>query len=455
MLNRELGSNGKSTANVDAFGVILKQVGVDLIDADVDATPHDDSTLKAEDGAEEVITATDTAAATTASTTTTAGVPEVGLKQGGVSPDPTHSDKAAAVTRCSHPGTKSCGMCKATPYCSAKCQTADWPHHKEECPGQLLKVSKANLEKAIYFYARQNWMQALRHADISAIKLKQLKDRRLETVQAISDALVIKFDGYNGLGRQKEALECVEEQYTIWVMNHMRNPGTITASFRLIKSCINNEKYEDAENYARNTYFMITEMMDNFIPSNQRPEFLADGSNHLALAVYRLAKAGGIPPEGKQRAGEEAVPLARKALELHIQLKGTESADAAMAMGGLANILGYFNDVDDDEVLRLHEQAIAIYRLVEGSSSANVATREFTFAQAYHKRATRTREADDADRCTANLELSLPHFREAARIYRINNDMDKAALALRNFASVEEGIRKIKIALTTPTTTTG
>ena len=70
------------------------------------------------------------------------------------------------------------------------------------------------------------------------------------------------------MGRYKEAKKCAEENYTLWAMNQMRNPGSIKAAFALIQSCINNEEYEDAEHYARHAMFMINDMADDFIPSD-------------------------------------------------------------------------------------------------------------------------------------------------------------------------------------------
>ena len=90
-----------------------------------------------------------------------------------------------------------------------------------------------------------------------------------------------------------------------------------------------NHDFEGAEHYARHAMFMINEMTDNFIPSEQRSYFLADGSYHLAQAIFNLAQTGGIPPGEKQKAGEEAIALACQALELHIRLYGTESAKVA------------------------------------------------------------------------------------------------------------------------------
>ena len=99
------------------------------------------------------------------------------------------------------------------------------------------------------------------------------------------------------LDRHKEAKMCAEETYTLWAMNHMRHPGSMEAAFELILSCIQNGEYEDAYNYARHAMFMINDMTDNFIPADQRSEFLADASYHLAHAILRFAEAGGIPPE--------------------------------------------------------------------------------------------------------------------------------------------------------------
>ena len=183
---------------------------------------------------------------------------------------------------CDQPGTNKCSACKTIFYCGPICQTADWTHHKEECQGHLRKVGKANLSKANGFHQQQNWVQALRYAKLAATKLKQLKDRRLETVEAINDALICKYDALQFTARHKEALECIKECYTLWAMNHMRNPGSIYAALLLIQSCLHNGEYEDAERYARHAYFMIAEMTDNFIPADQQPQFLADVSYFLA-----------------------------------------------------------------------------------------------------------------------------------------------------------------------------
>ena len=347
---------------------------------------------------------------------------------------------------CDQPGTKQCSACKTTPYCGPICQTADWVHHKEECPGHLRKMGMAHLEKAQGFDREQNWVQSLRYADLALSKLKQLKDRRLETVKILDDAFACKFDALQNMDRDQEALECAKENYTLWAMNHMRNPRMFNAAFALIQSCIHNKAYDDAALYAHTAHEMIANDADGIVPSDQRESLLADGSYWLSIATLSLAEAGGIPLEEKQKAGEEAIALARKALEIEIQLHGTENIEVAQDMRALASVLDYFNDVDDDEILRLYEQSNAITSRLEGSSSVNVAVGEKNLGIAYHKRAVRAQAANDLDRCMANEELALPYLREAARIYRDVNHVDAADRALRIVVEIEEKIRQIGIA---------
>ena len=302
-------------------------------------------------------------------------------------------------------------------------------------------MGMAHLEKAKEFHGERNWAQSLRYGDLALTKLKQLKDRRLETVKIIDLAFVFKFHALQLLDRQNEALECAKERYTLWAMNHMRNPRMFNAAFNLIQSCIHNNEYEDASLYAHTAHEMVVNDADGIIPSDQRESLLADGSYWLSQATLRLAQAGGIPLEEKQKAGEEAIALARKALEIHTQLHGTESHRVATDMRALAGVLDYFNNVDDDEVLRLYEQSNAITGRVEGSSSVNVAVGESNLGVAYNKRAIRAQGANDVDRCIANLELALPHYREAARIYRAVNHVDAADEALRHAVEIEEFMR--------------
>ena len=346
---------------------------------------------------------------------------------------------------CDQPGTNKCSACKTTFYCCVICQTADWAHHKEECPGHLRKVGMTHLAKAEGFQEQHNYGQSLRYGELAATKLKQLKDRRLETVSAINNALTCKFNALQRLDRQKEALECIKECYTLWAMNHMRNSGSMQAALHLIQSCMHNNEYEDAERYARHAYFMIAEMTDNFIPVDQQPRFLADVSHWLAVAIQKLAEAGGIPPNEKQKAGEEAIGLARKALELHTELFGTESVNVAGDISALAGALDYFNDADDDEVLRFHQQANAIISRLEGSSSVNVAAGLCKLGNAYKNRARRAEVANDQDRFLANLELVLTNYRESGRIYRANNHVDMADYTVLIVTRLEETMRQFRI----------
>ena len=310
----------------------------------------------------------------------------------------------------------------------------------------MIKVGKANLAKAIGFEQERNFAQSFRYAELAATKFKLLKDRRLETVELIDAALMYKFIALNFMSRNREALECIKECYTMWAMNHLRHSGSIRAALGLIESCIHNREYEDAESYARHAYFMIAEMTDNFIPTDEQPKFLGDGSYYLATAIYHLARTGGIPPEAKQKAGEEAIALARKALEINTQLFGVESSKVAMVVGIIADVLDHFNDVDNDEIFRLREQSIATFSRVEGSSSVNVAMQENKWGNAYRSIARRACYANDLDRGKVYLELALPHYRESARIFRLINHLESTDGALSNIAQTEDAIRQIGIA---------
>ena len=226
----------------------------------------------------------------------------------------------------------------------------------------------------------------------------------------------------------------------------MRNPGSMEAALGLIQSCIHNKEFEDAEHYARHAYFMIAEMTDNFIPADQWPQFLADASYWLARAILKLAQklAGGIPQEEKQKEGEEAIELAHKALEIHSQRHGTESAKVAADMVLLADILDHFNNAYDDVTLSLREQSIVIFRRVQGSTSLNVAIGEKYLGLAYSIIAEKAKTTKDLDRCFINSELALTHYHEARRIYRAINQVDSDFLEL--VAGVEGSLQLVRLA---------
>ena len=344
---------------------------------------------------------------------------------------------------CDQPGLSLCASCRLVGYCCRTCQVEDWPRHKEvDRQGHIRKVGMAHLQKAKGFDQDDNFVQSLRYSELAIVKLKQLNDRPIE---AIDDALHYKFTALNFMNQNREALECAQERYCLYLTKHT-HPPAIEASFDLIESCIFNGEYEDAELYARTTWETITLSRDSHIPDNRRQWFTAQGAYYLAFAMFKLAEHGDIPPEENQAVGQEVITLARRALEINTQLHGLENADVANAMSLFADILAYFHNVDDVEVLRLYEQSIAIQARVEGSSSVNVAVGELNLGNVYHRRAKRARAANDLDRYVANLELSLPHYREAARIYRAVNYADKADKADQSIHKVEEALRQCTIA---------
>ena len=342
---------------------------------------------------------------------------------------------------CDQPGTSKCSACKTTLYCGTNCQTTDWPRHKEECPGHLLKVGMAHLEKAKGFERERNFPQILRYSNLAATKLKQLKDL---PVELIDEAMRLKFNALNFMDRNREALECAKDWYCLYLKNHT-HPQAMRAGFALIKSCINNKEYAEALLYASTNWETITLSRDSHIPENRVQRFTAQGARLLAEALLHSAQSGGMPAEEKQNAGQEAITLTRRALDIHTQLYGAESEEAALDLGLLAQVLDYFNDVDDDEIPRLYEQVIAIYTRVQGSLSSNVAIGENSLGSAYFNRSRRACAANDLDREMANLELALPHYIESSRIHRVNNHVDKADRVAECVELIEQQMRYVAI----------
>ena len=346
---------------------------------------------------------------------------------------------------CDQPGTNQCSACKEKLYCGPICQTADWAQHKEECEGHLFKVGKAHLDKAKGFYfGTHNGVQSLRYSDLALTKLNAMKKRPLED---ISEALIIKCGAMHDLGRYAEALQCAKDKYNLWAMARgPAHPSTIEAAFYLIECLLQNNEYEDAHLFAHTLWEIIhnNNHVDNDIPADKRQKYVASAAHLLSKAILNLARSGGIPPEEKQKAGEEAIARARQSLEIKTQLYGAERKHVANAMGGLADVLGHFNDgIDDGEIFRLYEQAIAISARVNGSTSMNVGTLEFNSGTAYGRKSDRALDVNDLEQCVANLELALPRFREAARIYTALNHMDRANDALRTIVDVEERLRLV------------
>ena len=140
---------------------------------------------------------------------------------------------------------------------------------------------------------------------------------------------------------------------------------------------------------------------------------------------------------------------------MHTQLHGLEHHLVANSMRLLARALDYFNNVDDDEVLRLYEQSMAITSRVEGGVSVNMAVGETNLAIVHYSRAIRAHTANDLDREMANLEKSLPHYREAARIYRAINHVDKADDVAEYIVKTEDALRQCTTRLAAAADTRG
>ena len=346
---------------------------------------------------------------------------------------------------CDQSGSSKCSACKTTPYCGPICQTAHWAHHKESCEGHLLKVGSAHLAKAVTFFVADNFVLTLRHSDLALAKFNAMKKRPLE---AISEALAYKCESLGFLDRDTESLQCAKDKYNLWAMARgPAHPKTIDAAFLLIDCLIQNHEYEDAHLFAHTLWEIIhtNNHRDNDIPGEERVVYVAKAADLLAQAIYRWAEIGGIPPEEQQKSGEEAIARARQSLEIYTQEDGFDSERAAIAMCVLADVLDYFSDSCDDEALRLYQQSIVIGHRVEGSTSMDVGVREANFGAAYCNRAEKARAANDLDREQSNLELALPHYREAVRIDRANKNMD-AAESIRIIAEVEERLRQLGIA---------
>ena len=335
---------------------------------------------------------------------------------------------------CLNPGTCWCSACKTTFYCSGTCQTADWTHHKEECEGRLLKQAKTHFEKAQGFQEEYNWPQTLRHADLALTKLSQLKDR---PVEVISEVMNMKFNALNQTCQHKKALECATEWYCMWLTKHT-HPPAIRAAFALMESCIHNREFADARLYAHTTWETITLSRDSHIPEGEREEYIARAAYYVAKSILGLVDSGGIPVEEKREAGKEGIARARQALAFYTQLRGTENESVAPTMALLSQLLTIdADDDDDDEAIHLLQQAKASYARIQGSLCVNVALTEEALGISYFNRARRVHAANDLDRTLVNLELALPYFREAVRIYRAVGRTDMADKVAQDVVETE------------------
>ena len=303
-----------------------------------------------------------------------------------------------------------------------------------------------HLVKAKIFYDAHNYEQALRSSDLALAKLNAMKKRPL---QDISDALSWKCHSLKFLDRHAEALQCAKDKYNMWAMARgPAHPLTIHAAFYLIECLIHNKEYEDAALFARTLWEIIhtNNHRDNEIPADRRQKYVANSAELLATAIFRLAESGGIPPEEKQKAGEEAIARARQAVEIYRQEYGSESVKVGGALGALADVLQCFKGDNDDEALGLYQQANAIHTRVYGRMSVNVGAGEFNLGETYYQRARRAAVANVLDKCVGSLKLALPHFHEAARIYRATNHLDSARNSLGRVVEIDKKLREAEAA---------
>ena len=297
---------------------------------------------------------------------------------------------SGTVTTCAKPGctevgTKHCSACTTTLYCGPICQTSDWPNHRQSC---WLKIGTDNLVEAEGYNTADNWVQALRYSDIALTKLKKVtSDRPLDH---INGALEIKCIALKFMNRLSESLEVAEERYQLWALaKGPANPSTIDAAFSLIEGCVLCQKYADAEKYAYNLWDILNtnSHVDNDIPFDRYQQLLARGAKEYSRATFRLSHTEGIPTTEKEKAGQEAIALARRALEIYTQLYGTEHEDVANSMMALAQVLDHFIESDIDEVVSLYEQSMVIFSRLDGPLSPNVAASTGNIGSAYIHRA--------------------------------------------------------------------
>ena len=75
----------------------------------------------------------------------------------------------------------------------------------------------------------------------------------------------------------------------------------------------------------------------------------------------------------------------------------------------------------------------------------NVAVSKQSLGNSYDRRARRSVAANDLDRELVNLELALPQYREAARIFGSINLVDTANEASQSVTRIEKNIRQVRI----------
>ena len=168
---------------------------------------------------------------------------------------------------------------------------------------------------------------------------------------------------------------------------------------------------------------------------------VAAGEQNLGLAYMRRATRAYAACDLDQCVANLglALPHFRESARISRAINHVDRADESVRSA-----------TDVEELLRQvtaeswHRQMVAATS-VAGSLSLDVAVDEYNKGIAYHKSALEALEIDDLDRYAAELELALPCFRKAARIYRAFDHVDDAEESVLYIVDIEEMLGQITI----------
>ena len=163
----------------------------------------------------------------------------------------------------------------------------------------------------------------------------------------------------------------------------------------------------------------------------------------MYLSTQQLAESGGIPSEELVLAEHLSIARARQSVEINSKEYGAHSEHVALSMGTLSDVLDYFSEGRNDEVLVLNEQALVIHMRMHGKMSMNVGTCHYNMGSCYDRRASNALHDKDLDQCYAHYEVALTHFREAVEIFEATNLKDNAIAAKSNVAIIEDHLLRI------------
>ena len=248
-------------------------------------------------------------------------------------------------------------------------------------PKSLREICEGHLKTAQVLHGQHNYVQALHHSELAVTKLKQLQEDRHVDGYMVDEVMKTNYNVLHSMGQHPKAVLFAKEWHILWLdlwsddRNNtllMHAPDLLLNSpVALIESSIHNNDFVDAESFARGLWTTITSELHHF-PEDQRQAITSRGAYWLAQAAYYLSANDGVAPDEKEIVGDEVISLARTALEIDTQLFGIESEKVACDLALLARVLKYFNNVVDDEVLRMYEKRrhVAVTaRRRKGSSS--------------------------------------------------------------------------------------